>query len=184
MILSSTPSPRSNITNYAFADDLAITTHHIAHIYPALSLISTFSSISGLGINRDKSLVLSTSHPSKLAAFRTGLSLSPWPDLPLKGKGTHLGVVIGRLVTLEDIWETPVTRALTRIKASRPFVKSLSLPNRILYVNVSLSLFFPISVSFISFQVLFGNSSRVLSPNSSSPSMGVPSHMSLLCVPT
>ena len=52
--LSSIP----NISFFGFADDLAITTHQIPHIYPALSLIFSFSTVSGLGINRDKSMVL------------------------------------------------------------------------------------------------------------------------------
>ena len=33
--------------------------------------------------------------------------LSPWPDLILRDKGTHLGIVLGREVTLNDIWEGP-----------------------------------------------------------------------------
>ena len=144
--LSSVP----HISNFAFADDLAITTSSVALIYPALRCIDSFSFVSGLGVNREKSLVLSTSPPHKLALIRDGLAKSPWPDLPLKDKGTHLGVVIGRLATLDDIWATPMSRALDRIKKVTPFMKTLSLSNRIIYVNVFIvSIFSYIGLYFV-----------------------------------
>ena len=61
-----------------------------------------------------------------------------------------MGIVIGRDVTLTEIWETPVTRAFARIKHSNSFVKTLSLPNRILYVNVFIvSIFSYIGLYFV-----------------------------------
>ncbi len=134
--LLSALSPLPHLRLFAFADDLAIATHNILCIYPALSCLSLFSSLSGLGINKIKSLVLSASDPSSYAAIRSGLLASPWPDLPLKTRGTHLGVVIGRDVTLDEIWNTPYKKALERIRAASPFVRSLTFANRITYVNV------------------------------------------------
>jgi ribonuclease HI/exonuclease III len=125
-----------NITCYAFADDLAITAHDILAIYPALTCINVFSSFSGLGINKDKSCVLCTSPPSHHEFVRNALLSSPWPDLTLKEKGTHLGIVIGREVTLMDIWETPFKKALSKINVCRSFVKTLPLSKRILFTNV------------------------------------------------
>ena len=61
---------------------------------------------------------------------------SPWPDLPLKDKGTHLGIRIGRSITLEEIWSGPMEKALNRIKSAKNALKMLSLSNRILYVNI------------------------------------------------
>ena len=125
-----------NINYFAFADDLAITTNSIISIYPALSIIDSFSIVSGLGINRDKSFVLTTSPPSSHSLIRSGLAASPWPDLPLKEKGTHLGIVIGREVTLDEIWSTPLAKAISKLRSSHAFIKSLSLSNRILFINV------------------------------------------------
>ena len=116
-----------DIRCFAFADDLAITTDSIPSIFPALSVISSFSVVSGLGINKDKSLVLTSAPPSNYPLIRSGLSISPWPDLSLKDKGTHLGIVIGRTVTLDDIWSVPLNKALSKIHSSHAFVKSLSL---------------------------------------------------------
>ena len=101
MILFSLHIPHINY--FAFADDQAITTDAVISIYPALSCTSLFSSISGLGINKDKSVVLTASPSSCHDSIRDNLAASLWPDLLLKDKGTHLGIVIGRDVTLEDI---------------------------------------------------------------------------------
>ena len=113
-------------------------------------LINSFSDISGLGINRDKSFVLSTSPPSRFEFIRSILRSSPWPDLVLKEKGTHLGIVIGREVTLKDIWEGAMDKAISRINSARSFVKTLPLAKRILYVNVFIvSIFSYIGLFFV-----------------------------------
>jgi len=139
-----------DIRYFAFADDLAITTDRISSISPALSAISLFSVVSGLGINKDKSFVLTSAPLSHVPLIRSGLSATPWPDLSLKDKGTHLGIVIGREVTLDDIWSVPLNKALSILHASRVFIKSLSLPNRILFVNVFIvSLFSYIGLFFV-----------------------------------
>jgi hypothetical protein len=140
-----------NLRTFAFADDLAIaTSDDIKHIYPALSLISSFSEVSGLGINKDKSIVLTTSPPSCHSAIRSALLRSPWPDLPLRDRGTHLGVSIGSDVTLEDIWAGPMATAISRLNKARPFLRSLSIANRITYVNVFItSVFSYIGLFFI-----------------------------------
>ena len=54
--LSSLP----NVGIFAFADDLALTAVCVSLISPALTLISIFARLSGLGINRDKSCVVSS----------------------------------------------------------------------------------------------------------------------------
>ena len=139
-----------NIRYFAFADDLAIITDSIPSIYPALSIINSFSAVSGLGINRDKSLVLTTASLSSYPLIRSGLSASPWPDLSLKEKGTHLGIVIGRGVTLDDIWSIPLNKALSKLHSSHTFIKSLSLSNRILFINIFIiSLFSYVGLFFV-----------------------------------
>ena len=144
--LSNTP----NITCYAFADDLAITTFSILSIHPALSLIDLFSTLSGMGVNRNKSLVLSTSHPRKHPSIRSGLLSSPWPDLPLRSRGVHLGIAIGRDVTLDEIWDVPVNKAISRIKNSSHFIKSLPMSSRIAYVNIFIiSIFSYVGLFFV-----------------------------------
>ena len=82
--------------------------------------------------------------------IRSGLAQSPWPDLPLKDRGTHLGIVIGRGVTLDEIWAVPFNKAITKINRSHSFIKSLSLPNRILYINIFIiSIFSYVGLFFV-----------------------------------
>ena len=76
--------------------------------------------------------------------------LSPWGDLQVKPSGTHLGILVGRSVTLGMLWEGPIQKAHSRINTHRTLVRSLSLPMRILFTNVFIvSLFSYIALFFV-----------------------------------
>jgi ribonuclease HI len=139
---------RTNNTYYAFADDLATTSLDIYDIFPALNIINDFSSISGLGVNKDKSLILTTAPLSRYDTIKNILASSPWPDLPLKNNSSYLGIPIGHDISLDDIWRSPMDKALNRIHSCSSFVRSLSLSKRILFVNVFI-------VSLFSYVALF-----------------------------
>lgn len=136
------------LRTFAFADDLALAAHSLDEISPALTLISSFSTVSGLGINKDKSCLLSTSPLSAHARIRTSLASCPWPDIPLKLSATYLGIPIGRDVTLGDIFCGPVTKALARIQKHKNTVQTLSVPMRVLFANVFI-------ISLFSYHSLF-----------------------------
>jgi hypothetical protein len=125
-------SQKVGIRPFAFADDLALFADSVTHISPSLLLITQFSFVSGLGINRDKSAAIPTSDPSSWPLIRSELSLCPWKDLPLKESGTHLGILIGRSVTLEMLWNGPLQKAVSRVEANKVILHSLSLSTRIL----------------------------------------------------
>ena len=58
--------------------------------------------------------------------------------------------MIGCGVTLEDIWAGPVNKALSRINSAHNFIKALSFPNRVLYINVFIiSLFSYVGLFFV-----------------------------------
>ena len=133
---------------FAFADDLALTAFTILIITPALIVISRFSFLSGLGINKDKSCVISSAPSSTHVFLRAELLNCPWPDLPLRGSATHLGIVVGREVTLADIFESPYKKAVDRIKSASTIIKRLPVLTRILYVNIFV-------VSLFSYHFLF-----------------------------
>ena len=62
----------------------------------------------------------------------------------------HLGILIGRDVTLEMLWSGPVKKAFAKIDKCLPLVRSLSLPMRILFVNVFIvSIFSYIALFFV-----------------------------------
>ena len=81
-----------NIDSFAFADDLAILSDSVTGISSALTLISEFSEVSGLGVKKDKSVAVPTSDPKHWSAIRAELAACPWPALPLRKEGTHLGI--------------------------------------------------------------------------------------------
>jgi ribonuclease HI/exonuclease III len=143
------PSSRSApVQIYAFADDLALTTEAILSLFPALRLIDSFAVVSGLGINKVKSCVICSLGPSSYAEVVDSLHSGPWPDLPLKPDAVHLGIPIGREITLGDIYAKPLDKALKRLAAHRNVVRPLSLSNRITYVNTFI-------VSIFSYHMLF-----------------------------
>jgi ribonuclease HI/exonuclease III len=136
------------ISRFAFADDLAITADSIPAITPALHLITRFSALSGLGINRDKSCVLSSAPDTTWDTLRAQLRGCPWPDLPLRDSTTHLGIPIGSKITLGDIFESPYKKAVARLVGSKPLMKGLPVSSRILFVNTFV-------ISLFSYHFLF-----------------------------
>ena len=135
-------SRMEGFSSYAFADDLALFGDSVSAISPALSLISVFSVVSGLGVNKDKSVAIPTAGPLKWPAIRLELASCPWKDLPLKESGTHLGILVGRQVTLEMLWKGPVGKALAKVQACKTLVRSFPLSLRIVFTNVFIVSFF------------------------------------------
>lgn len=124
------------IRAFAYADDIALASLTVPLISPALTLISLFSELSGLGVNRDKSCVISSGPPRSIPRLKLELASCPWPLLPLRDSATHLGIPIGRGITLGDIFDSPYKKALSILAASRSSVLSLSIPSRILFINI------------------------------------------------
>ena len=139
-----------DIRLFAFADDIAIFTDSVHCITPSLLEISKFSALSGMGVNKSKSVVIPTGAPDTWDSTQDQLRNSPWPDLTVQPTGTHLGILIGREVTLEDLWRSPLTKAQERIRQCAPVVKKMSLRHRILFVNCFItSIFSYISLFFV-----------------------------------
>src|SRR4051812_45524122 len=67
---------------------------------PSLHTIDSFSAVSGLGINKTKSCVICTLGPETYHDVIVSLRGGPWTDLPLRPDPTHLGIPIGRSITL------------------------------------------------------------------------------------
>ena len=135
---------------FAFADDLALFADSVPLISKALLEITRFSEVSGLGVNRDKSVAVPTGDPSLWGAIKEELKSCPWPSLPLSDKGTHLGILIGREVTLGQLWAGPTAKAEARLRQNKTLIASLPLSSRMLYINVFIvSLFSYIALFFI-----------------------------------
>ena len=135
---------------FAFADDIAVFTDSVLSITPSLLEISSFSALSGLGINKNKSVVIPTGAPDTWDKTQSQLHISPWPDLTIQPSGTHLGILIGREVTLDDLWKAPLTKAQERIKQCAPTVKKMPLRYRVSFINCFVvSIFSYISLFFV-----------------------------------
>ena len=101
-------------------------------------------------MNKSKSCVISSAPPEACHRIRRALLLCPWPDLPLVDSAKHLGILIGRLVTLDMIWNHAFTKAARRLQLAKPFLQTVSVRNRILFVNVFvISIFSYLSLFFI-----------------------------------
>ena len=95
-------------------------------------------------------MAVPTADPKHWPAIREALRNCPWPDLPLRETGTHLGVLVGREVTLAHLWAAPTAKAETRLKTNKVLITSLSLSTRMLYMNVFIiPLFSYIALFFI-----------------------------------
>src|SRR5689334_13634382 len=95
---------------------IALASLTVLLISPALNLISLFSTL-GLGVNKDKSCVIS-GPPRTIPRLKLELSESPWPLLPLRESATHLGIPIGRHISLGDIFDSPYKKALSLLSSA------------------------------------------------------------------
>ncbi len=120
--------------SHAAADDLAIFTPSITTIFQAMLTINTFSGVSGLGVNMDKSAILPTL-TSELKDIAAILSISPWPKITLATTYTHLGVLLGHRVWTEHIYKKAHNKAISRIESYHPVLRALTIPKRIAIIN-------------------------------------------------
>jgi ribonuclease HI/exonuclease III len=120
---------------FAFADDLALESSTIQPIIDALHKIKRFARFSGLGLNLDKTVVLSSLPPSKEAAGRLHL----WfPDIRFVTRAKYLGVIMGPDITTTEIFQEAVDKFFARARQFSPVVRSSTLHQRILIYNVFL----------------------------------------------
>lgn len=117
---------------HAAADDIALSAPHFSYFFPAMGSISVFSSISGLGINYDKSAVLPTL-PDNFDADL--IKYSPWPNLVTVSEYKHLGVLIGYDMTTERMFAAAHSEATRRLLAYRSVIRRLPVHKRIAVVN-------------------------------------------------
>jgi hypothetical protein len=99
-----------------------------------MTLINSFSKISGLGVNEDKSRLTPTKPYSRVE--KSLLPASPWPVVTYTKVIKYLGIPIGRGVSTELVFESPLRKLAARARLYAPTLKSLPLHLRIVAVNV------------------------------------------------
>ncbi len=101
-------------STFAFADDLAVAAVTLTTLLLCMTLINTFSKISGLGVNEDKSRLTSTKPYSRVE--RSLLLSSPWPVVTYTKVLTYLGIPMGRGVSTDLVFESPLKKLATRAR--------------------------------------------------------------------
>ena len=122
----------------AAADDLALEANDIKVIIQAFPILDRYTDASGLGINRDKTVILSTrDHCSPSYSFITNkLIKSTWPLVKTVSSHKYLGLVFGRNIQVDDVFAAPFKKAIERVQQLTPSLRRLDLQRRILVFNV------------------------------------------------
>lgn len=123
-------------TNCAFADDLAVSSNTLSSIIAAMPLIDDFKRVSGLGINTDKTYIISSQVPKQSDHDAVRGAGGPWQLVTFADEVKYLGVLMGRCVTNDDIFRPVLDKFSTRLKASRSVISTLPMHQRIVIINV------------------------------------------------
>ena len=131
-------SPLENIVVKAAADDLALEAVSIEDTINAFPIIDDFTIASGLGINRDKTVILSAkNHLSEVfAPISQRILSSRWPLVKVVDSHKYLGILFGRKVSVEDIFAAPAKKAADRARSFGAAIRRLDTQRRIMVFNV------------------------------------------------
>ena len=181
-ILNFKLAPLDNIVVKAAADDLAIETNSIR----AFPIIDDFTVASGLGINREKTVILSVKDCSH-RSFRptlTRIQNSSWPLVKVVNSHKYLGIIFGRKIQVEEVYAAPALKALERAKKFGPALRTLDTQRRILVFNVFITPIFSFVQQFYTMPSSVLREYRSIMHRSISPFRGTAWPYSQLCAPT
>ena len=119
---------------FAFADDLAIASHNLTDLTDSLHIIHDFATYSGLGLNIDKTEILTTRTPSY--ADTLFLREEGYGTIAFTNKAIYLGVLMGSKITTIDIFAKAYNKVRDRAVRFRPVLNKLGLHKRILIYNI------------------------------------------------
>jgi hypothetical protein len=179
-------APLDNIVVKAAADDLAIETNCIEDAVRAFPIIDDFTVASGLGINREKTVILSVKYCSH-RSFRptlTRIQNSSWPLVKVVNSHKYLGIIFGRKIQVEEVYAAPALKALERAKKFGPTLRTLDTQRRILVFNVFITPIFSFVQQFYTMPSSVLREYRSIMHRSISPFRGTAWPYSQLCAPT
>jgi ribonuclease HI/exonuclease III len=130
----------SDIQVWAYVDDMAIGTHSVRNFARCMRALDAFTKYSGLGLNRDKTKLVSARYDAAGVDAEIWLASKhcPWRDKGIAAarQYTYLGVLIGRDVELTDVWRPVVHKAISRLARYGTTLRSLTLGKRIEVYNI------------------------------------------------
>ena len=124
------------LDTFAFADDMALGSERFAAINRAMGLIDAFREASGLGVNTDKTTLLSAQ--GRLCDTAALAERSTWPDVLVVNSHVYLGILIGRGITIEDIYAGALRKLEARARAYHSAARCLPHASRVLVFNTFL----------------------------------------------
>lgn len=124
----------------AAADDVAIASPSLVELTKSASIIDDFRRISGLGVNKHKTVILSSLPPSE--AEHETVKSSVWPEMNIVDEQKYLGVVFGRTKTWEDMYEPIMDKAEKRAERLGKVISSLQLHKKVVIFNTYISSLF------------------------------------------
>ena len=126
----------NGLDQFAFADDLALSSASLNIIVLSLKVIDTFAKNSGLGLNIDKTVILTAVPP--LDSDAGLLRAEGYDTIKLVREATYLGVLMGIDITTVDIFRKAKAKCLARLHSYRAVIYSVALHKRILIINIFL----------------------------------------------
>ena len=126
--------PGANV--FAFADDAVIAHKSLSSIPLITKEIDVFGTVSGFGVNTEKSALLRTM-PTTPHDEAT-LALTGWVGLSFVSRATYLGVLMGVDVTTEDIYSKPFSKYEARLLTHRPALAHLHNQGKVHLFNIYL----------------------------------------------
>ena len=126
---------------FGFADDLVAESPSLSIINTCMIMIDAFSAISGLGVNHDKSELLTALLSD--ARVRRAIRLLHWNRVKIVHHFKYLGILVGRkldnhYLTVDDIFAGPLKKLEYRARVMRPILASRPLHHRTIGVNTFL----------------------------------------------
>jgi retron-type reverse transcriptase len=129
-----------------FADDLAADSSSITTLTLIFPIINLFQTITGLGINTNKTKIIS-SQPFT-SSDKEAISNSVWPLVNLADEANYLGILMGRKITTSSIFTPILTKLTKRLHSYRTVIHSRPQHQRIIIFNVFLLSLFSYHIQF------------------------------------
>ena len=153
----------ADVVPVGFCDDVATCFEDWGSISTMLSEIEAYNIASGGRSNLGKTCFISTNPDLKTSDIQQYLPLS-WQGLRVVDRYKHLGVLIGREVTVEDVYAEAIAKLSRRVARYKPLQGFYSLQNRIIISNSFLSTVFSyLSQFFLMNRNLLAEAKRVIS---------------------
>ena len=130
----------------AAADDVALASSSFLDLLSATKVVEDYRRISGLGLNQNKTVVLSSLPPC--ASEEEQIKNSPWPEMKMVAEQKYLGIVFGREMTWEDMYEPVMQKAEERGVNLKKVLTSLQLHKKVALFNTYIASLFSFVTKF------------------------------------